>query len=56
MTTKMTIKEYATWKGISVQAVHKRIKNIKNYPEIRSADKISGIFYMLKVNKNKASQ
>lgn len=51
--TIMTIKQYAEWKKISVQAAHKRIKNIKKYPEIRKVEKISGIFYHLKVNTSK---
>jgi len=46
----MTIKEYATYKNISVQAVHKRLKNIKNYPEIRSVKRISNYLFVLKIN------
>ena len=49
----MTIKEYAAYKGISVQGVHKRLKNIKNYPEIRSVKRISNYLFVLKVNTNK---
>jgi hypothetical protein len=47
---QMTIKEYATYKNISVQAVHKRLKNIKNYPEIRSVKRISIYLFVLKIN------
>jgi hypothetical protein len=50
---QMTIKEYANYKGISVQAVHKRLKNIKNYPEIRSVKRISNYLFVLKVNTDK---
>lgn len=50
---KMTIKQYAEWKNISVQAAHKRIRNIKNYPEIRSVEKITDKFFLLKVNTDK---
>jgi ribosomal protein L15E len=46
----MTIKEYATYKNISVQSVHKRLKNIKNYPEIRSVKRISNYLFVLKIN------
>ena len=53
---KMTIKQYAVWRGISVQAAHKRIKSVKNYPEIRGVEKITDKFFMLKVNKDKALQ
>jgi hypothetical protein len=49
---KITIKEYAEWKGISVQAAHKRIskKSLKKYPEIKAVEKITDKFFMLKVN------
>ena len=50
---KMTIKQYAVWKGISVQAAHKRIKSVKKYPEIRGIEKITNKFFLLKVNTDK---
>ena len=55
---KMTIKQYADWQGISVQAAHKRIsdKYIDNYPEIRQVERITNKFFLLKVNRNKALQ
>ncbi len=53
---KMTIKQYAEWKGISVQAVHKRINSRKKYPEIKAVEKITDKFFMLKVNTDKALQ
>ena len=53
---KMTIKQYAVWRGISVQAAHKRLKTVTNYPEIRGVEKITDKFFLLKVNRNKALQ
>lgn len=53
---KMTIKQYAVWRGISVQAAHKRIKSVANYPEIRGIEKITDKFFLLKVNRSKAFQ
>lgn len=53
---KMTIKQYAVWRGISVQAAHKRLKTVTNYPEIRGIEKITDKFFLLKVNRNKALQ
>jgi len=53
---KMTIKQYAVWRGISVQAAHKRLKTVSNYPEIRGVEKITDKFFMLKVNRAKALQ
>lgn len=53
---KMTIKQYADWQKISVQAVHKRISNARNYPEIRAVEKITNKFFLLKVNRDKALQ
>lgn len=53
---KMTIKQYAVWRGISVQAAHKRLKSASNYPEIRGIEKITDKFFLLKINRNKALQ
>lgn len=53
---KMTIKQYAEWQGISVQAAHKRIANASNYPEIRQVERITNKFFLLKVNRSKALQ
>ena len=52
----MTIKQYAVWRGISVQAAHKRLKSVSNYPEIRCIEKITDKFFLLKINRNKALQ
>ena len=50
---KMTIRQYADAVGISVQAAHKRVKNIKKYPEIRCVEKITDKFFLLKINDSK---
>lgn len=47
---RITISEYAKRCGISPQAAHKRLKNIKNYKEIRGIERIAKNFFLLKVN------
>ena len=53
---KMTIRQYADSVGISVQAAHKRVNNKKKYKEIKSVEKISDNFFLLKVNGVKTSK
>jgi len=50
---KMTIRQYADSVGISVQAAHKRVSKMKNYPEIRGVERITNKFFLLKVNTSK---
>jgi hypothetical protein len=50
---KITVREYANRCNISVQAAHKRIKNIKNYPEIKGIEAITNKFFLIKVNVSK---
>jgi DNA-binding Lrp family transcriptional regulator len=50
---KMTIRQYADSVGISVQAAHKRVKNMEKYKEIKEVEKITNKFFLLKVNTKK---
>jgi predicted transcriptional regulator len=49
----MTTAEYAKECGITQQAVHKRLKDLKKYPEIRKVQVISKKLFFLKVNTDK---
>jgi DNA-binding Lrp family transcriptional regulator len=49
----MTIRQYADSVGISVQAAHKRVKNMEKYKEIKEVEKITNKFFLLKVNTKK---
>jgi predicted transcriptional regulator len=49
----MTTAEYAKECGITQQAVHKRLKDIKKYPEIRKVQIVSKKLFFLKVNTDK---
>lgn len=49
----MTTAEYAKECGITQQAVHKRLKDLKKYPEIRKVQVVSKKLFFLKVNTDK---
>lgn len=53
MIIRMTTAEYAAKCGITQQAVHKRLKDIKKYPEIRKIEVVSKKLFFLKVNTDK---
>lgn len=53
MLKTMTTAEYAKECGITQQAVHKRLKDIKKYPEIRKIQVVSKKLFFLKVNTDK---
>ena len=53
MIKTMTTAEYAKECGITQQAVHKRLKDIKKYPEIRKVQIVSKKLFFLKVNTDK---
>ena len=50
---KITVREYANRCNISVQAAHKRMSKIKNYPEIKGIEVITKKLFLLKVNGSK---
>jgi DNA-binding Lrp family transcriptional regulator len=50
---KITIRQYADSVGISVQAAHKRVKNMGKYKEIKGIEKITNKFFLLKINTSK---
>jgi hypothetical protein len=49
---KITVREYANLCNITVQAAHKRIDNIKNYPEIKGIEIITKKLFLIKININ----
>ena len=53
MIKTMTTAEYAKECGITQQAVHARLKMLKDYPEIRKIEVVSKKLFFLKVNTAK---
>ena len=49
---KISVKEYAKRSAISVQAAHKRLKKISNYPAIKRVEKITEKFFLIYFNNN----
>lgn len=49
----MTISRYAAKCKISVQAAHKRLDRLENYPEISGYEKINTNFFLVEVNTSK---
>lgn len=49
----MTIKKYADKCNITPQAAHKRLKKVKQYPEIISFERINANFFLIEVNPSK---
>jgi hypothetical protein len=46
---KITVKQYAVREGITIQAVHKRLKNLSKYSDIISVEILAPNFFLLNV-------